>query len=53
MLVGQVHFRNAARKVAVQERLALVVRKGRTPPVITETLLEEFVDGLWFQIISI
>ena len=49
MLVGQVHFRDAAREVAVQERFALVVGKGGTPPVIAETLLEEFVDRFGFQ----
>ena len=52
MLVGQVHLRDAAREVAVQERLALVVGQGGTPPVIAETLLEEFVDRLWFQFFS-
>ena len=53
MLVGQVHLRDAARKVTVQERLALVVGKGGTPPVIAETLLEEFVDGFGFQILFV
>ena len=51
--IGQVHFRNAAREVAVKKRLAPVVGQGGTPPVIAETLLEEFVDGFGFQIISI
>ena len=51
VLVGQVHLRDAAGKVAVQERLALVVGQGRTPPVIAETLFKEFVDGLGFQIL--
>ena len=53
VLVGQMHLRDAAGEVAVQERFSLVVGQGGTPPVISETLLEEFVDGFGFQIICV
>ena len=49
----QLHLGDAAGQLTIQKRLALVIRQGGTLPVISKTLLEEFVDGFGFQIIRI